>query len=97
MVFRLLSRQNPEPFLKISRSVRIAGHSTSVRLESAFWSTLEDIATVEGMTISSLISLLYQKAIDQHDDVPSLTSMLRTICLLYQEERSSPGIQTQQR
>jgi predicted DNA-binding ribbon-helix-helix protein len=40
------------------RSVRIAGHRTSVSLEDAFWSELTRIAEVRGQSINALIATI---------------------------------------
>lgn len=87
----ILARGLQEQFVKSSRSVRIAGHSTSISLEAAFWQVLEDIAGEEGVSLSKLISQLYDEALEQHGSLSNLTSMLRTVCLLYQEERCPRG------
>lgn len=93
---RVLTEQSPQRFRKVSRSVRISGHSTSVRLEAAFWHVLEDIARMEGLSTSKLISELYCEALELHGGMSNLASMLRTVCLLYQEERgqhaAAPGM-----
>jgi predicted DNA-binding ribbon-helix-helix protein len=87
MMCRVLTAQSPQRFRKVSRSVRISGHSTSVRLEAAFWQVLEDIARMEGLSTSKLISELYYEALELHGSMSNLASMLRTVCLIYQEER----------
>lgn len=89
MMCRVLTAQSSQRFMKVSRSVRIAGHSTSVRLEAAFWQVLEDIARIEGLSTSKLISELYHEALELHGDMSNLASMLRTVCLLYQEEHKA--------
>lgn len=89
MMCRVLSHQGQDRFIKVNRSVRIGGHSTSVRLESAFWNALEDIAAVEGLSTSKLIAQLYHEALEQHGNMSNLASMLRTVCLLYQQERNA--------
>ncbi|MFB2550482.1 ribbon-helix-helix domain-containing protein [Ensifer soli] len=71
--------------MKINRSVRIAGHSTSIRLERAFWEVLEDIASREGLSTPKLIAALYDEALEQHGGMPNLASLLRTVCLLYRD------------
>ena len=38
------------------RSVRIAGHSTSVSLEEAFWDALKGIARARGVSLNRLIT-----------------------------------------
>lgn len=40
------------------RSVRIAGHATSVALEPAFWDALGMIATRRGQSVSALLSAI---------------------------------------
>jgi predicted DNA-binding ribbon-helix-helix protein len=40
------------------RSVRIAGHRTSVSLEDAFWSELTRIAEARGQSINALIAAI---------------------------------------
>jgi predicted DNA-binding ribbon-helix-helix protein len=88
MMCRVFTAQNPERFAKVSRSVRISGHSTSVRLESAFWDALEDMAEMEGMSTSKLIAELCNEARDLPDVMSNLSSMLRTVCVLYLEQRT---------
>jgi predicted DNA-binding ribbon-helix-helix protein len=63
MMCRVLTAQSSQRFRKVSRSVRISGHSTSVRLEAAFWQVLEDIARMEGLSTSKLISELHDEAL----------------------------------
>jgi predicted DNA-binding ribbon-helix-helix protein len=38
------------------RSVRIAGHPTSVSVEEAFWHALKEIAARRGISLNSLIT-----------------------------------------
>ena len=38
------------------RSVRIAGHATSVSLEEAFWSALKRIASRRGVSLNALVT-----------------------------------------
>lgn len=40
----------------VKRSVRIAGHATSVSLEPAFWDALCDIAARRGISLNALVS-----------------------------------------
>lgn len=84
---RVLATQDPQRFRQVSRSLRIAGHSTSIRLESAFWNVLDEIARGEGLSTSKFISALHDEAIEIHDGISNFASMLRTVCLLHQLER----------
>jgi predicted DNA-binding ribbon-helix-helix protein len=40
----------------IKRSVRIAGHATSISLEAAFWHGLCDIAAARGLSVNALVA-----------------------------------------
>lgn len=40
----------------VKRSVRIAGHATSVSLEPAFWEALQEIALRRGVSLNALIA-----------------------------------------
>ena len=42
----------------LKRSIIIAGHKTSVSLEDAFWTSLKEIASARGMTISGLVAMV---------------------------------------
>ena len=38
------------------RSVRLAGHATSISLEAAFWDQLRAIARLEGLSLNALVA-----------------------------------------
>lgn len=40
----------------VKRSVRIAGHPTSVTLEDAFWDALKEIAAARAMSLNALVA-----------------------------------------
>jgi predicted DNA-binding ribbon-helix-helix protein len=42
----------------VKRSVRIAGHATSVSLEAAFWRGLSDIAAARGVSLNALVTTI---------------------------------------
>jgi predicted DNA-binding ribbon-helix-helix protein len=75
--------QDPARYEQISRSVRIGGHSTSLRLEAAFWDVLDEIAAAQGISTPKFLSLLHDEALEIHGDFSNFASMLRTTCLLY--------------
>lgn len=89
---KLLARQDQHRFRPTTRSLRIAGQSTSIRLEAAFWETLDAIAAGEGMSVSRLVASLHDEAVDMHGEVANFASLLRTICLIYQGERAEMAI-----
>ncbi|PWC32315.1 ribbon-helix-helix domain-containing protein [Azospirillum sp. TSO35-2] len=81
-----------------SRSVRIHGVVTTIRLESLFWDVLAEIAARDGMTTNQLIAKLYDEIVEYRGEVPNLASFLRVSCLRYlslvvnaAETRASPS------
>ncbi len=63
-------------FAGCKRSVVVAGHKTSVSLEDAFWTSLKDIATRRGLTLSTQID-----AIDRSRKTSNLSSAIRLFVL----------------
>ena len=60
----------------VKRSVTIAGHSTSVSLEAAFWDALRDLARQRGVPVQSLIG-----EIDKGRGPQNLSSAIRVFVL----------------
>jgi predicted DNA-binding ribbon-helix-helix protein len=53
---RLFAHYDPSNYAFETRSLRIAGHSTSVRLETLFWTMLEEMAASEGMSLGKFLT-----------------------------------------
>ena len=70
-----------------TRSIRIGGHATSVRLETTFWIALEEIAAREGWSVSRFVNALHDEVLERHGEVRNLASLLRCSCLIYAAER----------
>ena len=62
------------------RSVNIAGHSTSVTLEQAFWQALKEIATARRISVSTLIAEI-DRARANDPGAPNLSSAIRVFIL----------------
>jgi len=62
--------------LIVKRSVRVAGHSTSVSLENEFWIEIKAIADERGISVAALIA-----EIDQSRTTANLSSALRLAVL----------------
>lgn len=60
----------------IKRSLAIAGHRTSVSLESAFWEELKAIADTRGQSLASVVA-----AIDAERGGANLSSAIRVFVL----------------
>lgn len=62
------------------RSVNIAGHSTSVTLEQAFWLALKDIAQARRSSVAALIAEI-DRARGEDPGAPNLSSAIRVFVL----------------
>lgn len=83
-----LALRSAQPFQRVSRSLRIGGHSTSIQLEAAFWEVLDGMAARRGLSTPKLVAALHEQSVELHGGAVSVASTLRTICLLYQGGRS---------
>jgi predicted DNA-binding ribbon-helix-helix protein len=84
----LYANQDPKVYEPVTRSVRIGGVASSLRLEAAFWSLLDELAASQGFTTSRFINTLYDEVFALHGEVTNFASLLRVSCLLYAEGRS---------
>jgi predicted DNA-binding ribbon-helix-helix protein len=78
----LFASQSPDSYAVETRSIRLNGQSTSLRLERVFWGILEEIAADEGMSVPRFISTLHQEILLLRGEVPNFTSHLRCICVM---------------
>lgn len=85
-VFAGQDRRNYE---SVTRSLRLNGLSTSIRLERSFWATLEEIAAAEGMTMPQFIAKLHDEVLELHGEVRNFTSLLRCACLVWRGGRGA--------
>ncbi len=80
---RLFKSQAPGTYAAETRPMRLHGHSTSVRLEAAYWETLEEIAGHEGVSVARFCAILHDEMEQQGGEVGNFASMLRVTCLHY--------------
>lgn len=81
---RLFAYCNPDQvreFTPLRRSMRIGGHSTTIRLERAYWTVLEEMADEEGIALPALITRIAEHCLTTNDK--NLASCLRVVCLKY--------------
>jgi predicted DNA-binding ribbon-helix-helix protein len=78
--------QPVEDYAFVTRSVRLGGFSTSVKLEAKFWRLLEEIAHEQGISITRFLAILNDEAIGVHGEVKNFASFLRCSCLVYLTE-----------
>jgi predicted DNA-binding ribbon-helix-helix protein len=76
---------NADPILYESRTrtVRIRGISTSIRMENFVWDILAKMAAEEGITTNALIVQFHDEILRHRGDVQNFTSFLRVTCLRF--------------
>src|ERR1700761_5432825 len=86
---RLFAHQPQRDYESQTRSLRIGGHCTSIRLELAFWETLEEIAAKEDMSLAKFLTKLHSEVLDHHGAVHNFASLLRCSCLIYRSKATA--------
>lgn len=86
----IFSKQPIEAYSSQTRSVRLSGHATSIRLEGAYWKILEELARKQDMSLGRFLSLMYDEVLELTNDEESIssnfTSLLRCACLTYSSQ-----------
>lgn len=80
---KLFIEAEPGLWESSTRSLRIERMVTSVRLETFFWSVLEEIAERDGMNLVQLITRLHNESIEAGHDLGNFASFLRVCCGRY--------------
>jgi predicted DNA-binding ribbon-helix-helix protein len=80
---RIFSAQTADRYAYQTRSIRLGGHATSIRLEAAFWDILEEIALMQGVTLGRFLSKLHDEVLEFQEETMNFTSLLRCACLTY--------------
>ena len=75
---------DPASYESRTRSVRLHGVVTSIRLEHLYWEVLEEIARRDGMTVVHLIEKLYDELVTARGEVGNFASFLRVSALRYE-------------
>jgi len=66
-----------------TKSLRIQGVVTSIRLEVFFWDILAELSFRDQMTVNQAITKLYLESLDADHDIGNFTSFLRVCCSRY--------------
>ncbi|NIA68373.1 ribbon-helix-helix domain-containing protein [Pelagibius litoralis] len=83
--------QDPDTYRFVTRSIRINGHSTSVRLEARFWDILETMAASQKLTVPQFVSELYEEVLELQGEISNFASLLRCACLLFLTDERFPA------
>ena len=76
-------KADPILYEQRSRTIRIHGVFTSIRLENMVWDILAEMAEEEGRTTNALISLFHDEILVHRGEVPNFASFLRVTCMRY--------------
>ncbi len=83
---------DPALYETATRSIRLHGVVTSIRLETLFWNVLTEIGRRDDMSLSQLITRLYDEITEARGEVENFASFLRVCCLRYLSLQLSGGI-----
>ncbi|MFJ4346837.1 ribbon-helix-helix domain-containing protein [Pseudomonas sp. NPDC089401] len=67
----------------VSRSVRLNGFSTCLRLEAVYWGILERIAEVNRCSVSAVLSYVDREVHLRQGGVRNFSGLVRVICVVW--------------
>ncbi|CAG8867614.1 hypothetical protein PS726_03065 [Pseudomonas fluorescens] len=67
----------------LSRSVRLNGFATCLRLEQVYWDILGEMARVNGCSVSSLLSHVDREVHLRHGGVRNFSGLVRVVCVVH--------------
>lgn len=80
-------KADPIQYEQRSRTVRMHGVLTSIRLENMVWDILAEMAEDEGCTTNALIAQFHDEILAHRGEVPNFASFLRVTCMRYLRRR----------
>ncbi len=86
---RIYAATDPAACEAVTRSVRIHGMVTSVRLEARFWEILDEIAAAEGTSTPHFLGVLYDEVLELRGEVRNFASLLRVVCTTWLAHRTA--------
>jgi predicted DNA-binding ribbon-helix-helix protein len=76
-------KADPIQYEQRSRTIRIHGVLTSIRLENMVWDVLAEMAEAEGCTTNHLIVQFHDEILAHRGEVPNFASFLRVTCMRF--------------
>ncbi|KAF1031640.1 MAG: hypothetical protein GAK37_00741 [Pseudomonas sp.] len=83
---------NTDPFTRdfdmslarpLSRSVRLNGFSTCLRLEEVYWNILAEIARINTCSVSALLSYVDREVHLRYGGVKNFSGLVRVVCVVH--------------
>ena len=82
----------------LSRSVRLNGFATCLRLEEVYWEVLSDVSRLNNCSINTLLSYVDREVHLRYGGVRNFSGLIRVVCvmhLLRMARDSAEGVQKQ--
>ncbi|MBV4522748.1 ribbon-helix-helix domain-containing protein [Pseudomonas sp. SWRI74] len=73
----------------LSRSVRLNGFATCLRLEQVYWDILAEMARVNCCSVSALLSYLDREVHLRHGGVKNFSGLVRVVCVVHSLKEGS--------
>ena len=89
---QVYSGTSPERYECDSRSIRIQGCVTSIRLENQFWDVLKQMAEEENQNVPQFINVLYKEVLNTQKEVHNFTSFLRVACMIFLAKKEQTAL-----
>ncbi|WP_136477773.1 ribbon-helix-helix domain-containing protein [Pseudomonas sp. DG56-2] len=67
----------------LSRSVRLNGFATCLRLEEIYWHVLERIAQANHCSVNAVLSYVDREVHLRHGGVKNFSGLIRVVCVVY--------------
>lgn len=67
----------------LSRSVRLNGFATCLRLEQVYWDILARMATINSCSVSALLSYVDREVRLRHGGVKNFSGLIRVVCVVH--------------
>ena len=83
---QIFAGQAPATYRPVTRSFRLHGHSTSVRLEAKVWEIIDEVSAAQGMTTPQFLARIHDEVEQQHGRVRNFASLLRCACMVYLQQ-----------
>ncbi|MBS0446743.1 MAG: ribbon-helix-helix domain-containing protein [Proteobacteria bacterium] len=76
-------KADPIQYEQRTRTIRIHGVLTSIRLENMAWDILAEMAEAEACTTNALIVRFHDEILAHRGEVPNFASFLRVTCMRF--------------
>ena len=75
----------------LSRSIRLNGFATCLRLEQVYWDILSEMARLNCCTISALLSYVDREVHLRHGGVKNFSGLVRVVCVVHSRKDTACG------